>query len=1076
VGVRGSLTWLLGDVTAGHPRAVWEAAGVRSSAELERWQAAGAQAPSDVVAWKRVTDGPEEATGWWQRGLNPRQVNAWKGIVSGFDELDSWIRLGIVDIQDIHAWRSVCAGIDEVVRWQRLGVDATSARHWRHLGVDPSDRQRWARLGLRDVEAIAQWSQWGFDPAAARPWRFPRQRIAAEDAGAWHQHGFDFRRSRPWRRLGVTAADAAAFRDTHVRPLHARSWLRHEFKPAEICAWIEARISRRHAAAWRDLGVPAADARQWQQAFSTRKAAIPWLEEDIRSPEAARAWSERGRTPAEAKPWIDEGFSALEAEAWRLGTALGDGPDPAREAAAAAGWRARRFTPELCARWRPVVDDPGEARLWRRLVGEPDGVWPWRRAGVDDPSAAIRFSEAGMTPAEALAWTRLGVLGVDAIMRVRDRWTLTDAAQWCHALDCDLDRAWQWRQLAKDSLARATAWRLAGARVPEDAWGWVDAGYEPREVHGWIRAGMTGRAEVEGLRAAGVEADDLGRWRTIGVRPVARDITVWSERWSLDEAERWCQACDDDVAGAWQWAATVDHDIDAVTRWKAVGVDSHEVVHEAIGAAGADTAASALDLYEEMAAAGLTALQAFEWLEHLSPDEVLAWRRCGLTDHAAAAAWRDQQFTPEQCRRWRPAVDDPVRAHAWRDAVGEPTHVVPWRAAGVEDPAAADQFAAAGIQPKEVAAWDRLGAVGVDVVMRWRERWSLADALRWCGLLGCDLDQAWRWHELAGGRLSKASAWQAVGDGSPEAASAWSDTGFDADEVLAWTVAGISDRTEVEALAAAGLGPDDVDRWRRIGVGLSADELVAWSQRWPLDEAERWCEGARSDVVRAWKWAEAAAHHLDAVARWRVVGVDDPALIADAVAATGSDSPDAALRRVEELVAAGLPSATQGLSWLRAMSIDEMLGWLSIGFTDHAEALAWRTKGFTPDSCVAWRSVVDEPGIAGAWRRVVEVPEAVAMWRAAGTDDPRSAARLLELGIDPTEAIGWTELGVTGVDGIVLWRARWPLARATAWRDALACDLGRAWWWHRLADGDLDLARGWKDTHEATEQTASAES
>ena len=251
------------------------------------------------------------------------------------------------------------------------------------------------------------------------------------------------------------------------------------------------------------------------------------------------------------------------------------------------------------------------------------------------------------------------------------------------------------------------------------------------------------------------------------------------------------------------------------------------------------------------------------------------------------------------------------------------------------------------------------------------------------------------------------------------------------------------------------------------------------------------------DIAAAWAWAELLDHHLDAVARWQAIGIDGPEALREAIRTAGAPVADVvadeveaadvpaepaagpvatgagvAVERLEVLVAAGLPSATTAVKWLRSVAQTEATAWIEAGLTEPTLALAWRTKRFAPDEFARWQPVVDQPGVARAWRRVVGQPDAVLAWRHAGIDEPQSVARLLRLGVPVEEAAGWGRLGVTAVDSIVVWRDRWSLPTASQWSRILECDLGRAWWWHRVANGDLDAATRW---HRAEQAAAPAE-
>jgi len=379
-------------------------------------------------------------------------------------------------------------------------------------------------------------------------------------------------------------------------------------------------------------------------------ADAPLAEAGIRTPQVAAAWAERGRSPGEARPWIDHGFSAREAAAWQRDSGLGDEADPAAQAALAAAWRHGRFTPESCANWRVVADDPTVARAWRRLAGWPEAVRPWREVGVDDPAVASRLVAAGAGPTDVDGWARLGGAGIDLVLRWHAWWSPNHAREWCERLGCDLEQAALWRQVAGGRLATACDWQQTGAVTPEAAWSWVEAGYDVDDVGAWIGLGVTDRAEVEAFAAAEIDPGTAGRWRAIGVEPVAQEVTAWSQRLSIDDAERWSETAGAPVQQAWEWVEVTAGDLDAVALWREAEVyDPREAA--------------------SLASLGVEAAEAAGWAQlGAVGDDTLSWRqRWPLGD---ASAWCDALgLGLEQSWSWHQQVSIVV----WRDRWSLPT-------------------------------------------------------------------------------------------------------------------------------------------------------------------------------------------------------------------------------------------------------------------------------------------------------------------------------------------------------------------------------------------------------------------
>ena len=283
--------------------------------------------------------------------------------------------------------------------------------------------------------------------ASSDPFGVPSAMAAAE-ATKWANHGFTGQDANVWAATGAT-------------PFQADKYRAAGFGPAETAAWMTV-----------PEGLPTFP--------PTGPMARRWTESPI---------YHDGTDPADAHAWraagLEDPDDAAEAFAWadRLGYAdnadgglfvAEDGPYPAEVQAAA--WAQFRFTPAEQAAWSGAGfgfengRGPASARVWRDHVTDAGRAGAWRRLIGNNPGAARRLEELGVTP---------------------DVYELGDETFAAAPADTGIFHARSsWRDVGVTDGREAQAWFHAGFD-PWTAAEWKAAAAEPVDARQMVDAGRT---------------------------------------------------------------------------------------------------------------------------------------------------------------------------------------------------------------------------------------------------------------------------------------------------------------------------------------------------------------------------------------------------------------------------------------------------------------------------------------------------------------------------------------------------------------------------------------------------------
>jgi hypothetical protein len=175
-----------------------------------------------------------------------------------------------------------------------------------------------------------------------------------------------------------------------------------------------------------------------------------------------------------------------------------------------AAWRVHGFLrDEWAAAWlRAGVEDPSNAVGWQCAGITPPQAWQWIDAGVVDPAVAYTWEAQGDDPSLARRWTEAG---------------------------CSPAEAGQWRAAGYHDPSVVAEWTSIGVDDPAVAQEWADAGFTAETAALWVEVeDMTPSAAMAAINSgtAPVDIERVRRAEPDWTRPVEPpvaepDMGVW---------------------------------------------------------------------------------------------------------------------------------------------------------------------------------------------------------------------------------------------------------------------------------------------------------------------------------------------------------------------------------------------------------------------------------------------------------------------------------------------------------------------------------------------------------------------
>lgn len=783
-----------------------------------------------------------------------------------------------------------------------------------------------------------------------------------------------------------------------------------------------------------------------------------WEAAGISTIKGARAWAALGVTdPALVRQWRDVcPHSLIDVRHW-----LQMGVDPP----GAQQWLASVISPLEARNWMALgIADPRTVGAWKQVVLSSMEARGWIEAGLDLDSVARWKQVAHVTSlVEAQAWIGLGVTDP----RMVGQWkrvvlTSAEARDWI-AAGLDVVSVARWKRVAS-SFDEVMAWRTRGVDA-DNCRVWKSIASSMREVDEWRTVCPTPR-DAQAL-ARHVRVDDLRRWRrrgfgsfgqihgwaSLGVRP---SWAKWWQKHGMDASSAASWLAEGRSYWSWWWWHWAGADPGGARALIEMGCSALELRRWSSGG----HAPTALSGWPDLATArtwtayGFTAESAQSFLT--CAGDTVAERR-SLADPEVAKVWWAAGFrSASEVFVWIDEGVAPGLAADWRRVQGDDAAVAGLLKRG--DLASGSDYpgTATRLDPDEALVW-RSMRVPVEAAIEVRRQWPVGTAKEWTSRLGLDVRPAYEWYR-SGIELDAAEAWLPI-TGDPRLARSMADDRID---------------------------PEAARRWRKIGI--PAEQVQEWADRWQLSDAESWAQRLRIAVPAAWawksapmaldeatSWRSAGFDHPDGVAEWRALGVS-PAQFTD-LRLVGGDTPAFVARVLE--TGGSLEAAVRWarLGVRKAEVFDQVRALLPL-----AELEAWRAKlDSSTRVVIEWYRVCDgdielaatlhstyglTPAEVRTWRETFDSPTML-RWLASGVTDPSSATVWIDHGFTPASIEPWIRASLSPPDARQWLELDMVAPQAERWRSVVRSP-GAARAWIEAGETDLDDVRRWV----ASSQTA----